>query len=152
MSATGAFATIILERLLDIVTVLVLLASFVFVFGRDLAAANPAGFRGGQVGRRDAPARRRSSRWSSCSCSPAIRRGSAARWRGSSRSLPSTLAGLLARVAEKFARGLGAIRRPGRLLVALALVVSAVAVHRARHLVGGHGVSSRRCRSPDRFC
>src|SRR5205823_14319511 len=34
--------------------------------------------------------------------------------------IPSTLAGLLARVAEKFAIGLGAIRRPGRLLVALA--------------------------------
>jgi uncharacterized membrane protein YbhN (UPF0104 family) len=35
--------------------------------------------------------------------------------------LPSTLAGLLARVAEKFATGLGAVRRPGRLLVALIL-------------------------------
>jgi glycosyltransferase 2 family protein len=35
--------------------------------------------------------------------------------------LPSTLAGLLARVAEKFAIGLGAIRRPGRLIVALML-------------------------------
>ncbi len=52
MSATGAFATIILERLLDIVTVLVLLASFVFVFGRDMARANPAVFRGGEVGGR----------------------------------------------------------------------------------------------------
>ena len=36
MSATGAFATIILERLLDMVTVLLLLASYVFVFGADL--------------------------------------------------------------------------------------------------------------------
>ena len=35
--------------------------------------------------------------------------------------LPSKLAGLLARVAEKFATGLGAIRKPGRLLVALML-------------------------------
>src|SRR4029453_3433796 len=34
--------------------------------------------------------------------------------------VPSTLAGLIARIAEKFARGLGAIRRPGRLLGALA--------------------------------
>ena len=41
MSATGAFATIILERLLDIVTVLVLLASYVFVFDRDLSLTNP---------------------------------------------------------------------------------------------------------------
>src|SRR5258708_3646638 len=44
MTATGAFATIILERLLDTVTVLVLLASFVFVFGKDLAVVNPTGF------------------------------------------------------------------------------------------------------------
>jgi uncharacterized membrane protein YbhN (UPF0104 family) len=35
--------------------------------------------------------------------------------------LPSRLAGLLAHVAEKFAVGLGAIRRPGRLVVALLL-------------------------------
>ena len=35
--------------------------------------------------------------------------------------LPSKLAGLLARVAEKFAIGLGAVRKPGRLLVALVL-------------------------------
>src|SRR5919202_1839594 len=45
MTATGAFATIILERLLDVVTVLVLLALYVFVFGRDLGAANPTAFR-----------------------------------------------------------------------------------------------------------
>ena len=44
MSATGAFATIILERLLDTLTVLFLLATYVFVFGRDLGAANPAAF------------------------------------------------------------------------------------------------------------
>jgi uncharacterized membrane protein YbhN (UPF0104 family) len=35
--------------------------------------------------------------------------------------LPSKLAGLLARVAEKFATGLAVVRRPGRLLVALLL-------------------------------
>src|SRR5216684_6640087 len=44
MSATGAFATIVLERLLDVVTVLTLLASYVFVFGRDLGEANPTRF------------------------------------------------------------------------------------------------------------
>jgi uncharacterized membrane protein YbhN (UPF0104 family) len=37
--------------------------------------------------------------------------------------LPSKLAGLLARIAEKFATGLGVIRRPSRLLVALVLSV-----------------------------
>ena len=56
MSATGAFATIILERLLDILTVLVLLAAFVFVFGRDLAAAN-RWLRGREVGGGDRRAR-----------------------------------------------------------------------------------------------
>jgi len=44
LSATGAFATIVIERLLDTLTVLVLLASYVFIFGRDLDAANPAAF------------------------------------------------------------------------------------------------------------
>src|SRR5439155_16369109 len=34
--------------------------------------------------------------------------------------LPSRFAGLLARFADKFVAGLGAVRRPGRLLVALA--------------------------------
>src|SRR5579862_8150786 len=44
MSATGAFATIILERVLDTITVLVLLASFVFVFGREHNVSNPVAF------------------------------------------------------------------------------------------------------------
>src|SRR5262245_63951313 len=44
MSATGAFATIILERLLDTVAVLVLLASYVFIFGLDLNASYPVAF------------------------------------------------------------------------------------------------------------
>src|SRR5262245_42476517 len=44
MSATGAFATIVLERLLDMVTVLALLASYVFIFGLDLNASYPVAF------------------------------------------------------------------------------------------------------------
>jgi uncharacterized protein (TIRG00374 family) len=119
MTATGAFATIILERLLDIVTVLLLLASFVFVFGRDLAAVNPTGFA--------------LVKWAGASAgvvavvalvvlfvmAGAPERLGAAMTR-LERVLPSKLAGLIAGVAEKFARGLGAIRRPGRLLAALA--------------------------------
>ena len=119
LSATSAFATIILERLLDTITVLALLASFVFVFGRDVAAANPAAFR-----------------WVKLTGATAggvallalavlfLMAGDPARLgRGIARVervLPSILAGLLARVAEKFAAGLSAIRRPGRVLVALA--------------------------------
>src|ERR1051325_3822179 len=40
MTATGAFATIILERVLDMLTVVVLLASFLFVFDSGVGAAN----------------------------------------------------------------------------------------------------------------
>jgi hypothetical protein len=119
MTATGAFATIILERLLDVVTVLVLLALFVFVFGTELATVNPTGFA--------------LVKWAGASA--AVVSGSALvvlfllagdperlgrLLTRLEQVLPSTVAGLIAKVAEKFARGLGAIRRPGRLLIALA--------------------------------
>jgi uncharacterized protein (TIRG00374 family) len=119
MTATGAFATIILERLLDVVTVLMLLASLVFVFGKDLAGVNPTGFA--------------LVKWAGASAAivsitalvvlfllagdPERLGRTLARLE---KVLPSRLAGLLAAVAEKFARGLGAIRRPSRLLAALA--------------------------------
>jgi uncharacterized protein (TIRG00374 family) len=116
MSATGAFATIILERLLDTVTVLVLLASYVFVFGRGFDVANAA------------------VKWAGAMAAVAslgalvvlfVLAGDPARLGRTltrlGQSLPSKFADLLGRVAEKFATGLGAIRRPGRLLVALML-------------------------------
>jgi uncharacterized protein (TIRG00374 family) len=119
MSATGAFATIILERLLDILTVVGLLASYVFLFGHDVGRANPTAFVG--------------LKWAVAT----VTAGSAAALvvlfllagnpeklrlvlERLERVVPSALAGLIARIAEKFARGLGAIRRPGRLIVALA--------------------------------
>ena len=119
ITATGAFATIILERLLDVVTVLVLLASYVFVFGRDLQVTNPVAFK--------------LLKWVGAMSAAGsfgalialfLLAGNPERIRTAlerlERVFPSTLAGLLARIAEKFARGLAAIRRPGRLLVALA--------------------------------
>src|SRR5947208_11600037 len=45
MSATGAFAAVIVERLLDTLTVLIQLAAFVFVFGKGVSVANPVAFR-----------------------------------------------------------------------------------------------------------
>jgi uncharacterized protein (TIRG00374 family) len=119
MTATAAFATIILERLLDVVTVLGLLASFVFVFGRNLAGVNPTGFA--------------LVTWAGVSAAAVSttalvvlfvlagdpeRLGRALARVG--RVLPSKLAGMLAAIAERFARGLGTIRKPGRLLIALA--------------------------------
>src|SRR5882757_344662 len=111
MTATGAFATIILERLLDTLTVLVLLASFVFVFGKDLAAVNPTGFA--------------IVKWAGASAAAVstsvlavlfVLAGQPERlgraMRRLERTLPSALAGLVARIAEKFVRGLAAIRSP----------------------------------------
>jgi uncharacterized protein (TIRG00374 family) len=119
MTATGAFATIILERLLDMVTVLILLASFVFVFGKNLAGVNPTGFA--------------LVKWAGASAAAVsisvllvlfVLAGDPARLGRTmtrlEQVLPSTFAGLIARIAEKFARGLGAIRSPSRLLIALA--------------------------------
>jgi uncharacterized protein (TIRG00374 family) len=119
MSATGAFATILVERVLDMLTVLVLLASFMFVFGREVGEANPAAWT--------------AVKWTGATAGLAavaalvvmfVLAGDPARlgrtMRRLEQVLPSALAGVIARVAEKFARGLGAVRQPGRLLVALA--------------------------------
>ena len=120
MSATGAFATIIVERLLDTLTVLIQLAAFVLVFGQGVSAANPVAFR--------------AVKWAGASAAGVSLAALAvlfvlardpARIGSTMRRLehvvPSAFAGLLARIAEKFARGLAVIRRPGRLMAALAL-------------------------------
>jgi len=119
LSATGAFATIVLERLLDVVTVVCLLASYVFFFGRGLAAANPALFA--------------VVRWAAASAGAGALAALAMLFALAGdparlgrvigrleRMLPAALAGVIARVAERFARGLGVVRRPRALLVALA--------------------------------
>jgi uncharacterized membrane protein YbhN (UPF0104 family) len=120
ISATSAFATIILERLLDTLTVLLLLAAYVFVFGRDLGAANPMAFA--------------AMKWAGGLAAAGslvalgvlfVAAGDPARVGRTlarlAQVLPSALAGLVAQVAEKFATGLGIVRRPGRLIVALLL-------------------------------
>lgn len=122
MSATGAFATVILERVLDMLTVLALLAIYVFFFREELATTNAVAFE--------------AVKWAGGTAALAafgalavmfVLAGNPARLGATlarlEQVLPSTLAGLLARIAEKFATGLGAIRRPGRLLVALVLSV-----------------------------
>jgi len=118
LSATGAFATIILERLLEVVTVLVLLASYVFIFGRDLERTNPSVFAGLKwAGGTAAAGSLVALTFLFVLAGDPERLGRAlARLE---QVMPSKLAGLIARIAEKFARGLGAIRRPGYLIVAL---------------------------------
>src|SRR4051812_8257838 len=118
MSATGAFATIILERVLDVLTVLVLLASFVFFFDRGVGAANPTAFAAIKWG--GATALGGAIVALAVMFVLAGDPGRIGRWMTTlERAVPSTLAALIGRVAEKFSRGLGAVRRPGRLLVAL---------------------------------
>jgi uncharacterized protein (TIRG00374 family) len=122
MSATAAFATVILERVLDMLTVLVLLAAYVFFFRPELATTNAVAFE--------------AVKWAGGTAAVGaiatlivffVLAGDPARLGKTlfrlETVLPSTLAGLLARVAEKFATGLRAVRRPGRLLVALILSV-----------------------------
>jgi uncharacterized protein (TIRG00374 family) len=118
LTATGAFATIVLERLLDIIAVLVLLAAYVLVSGQDLARTNPLMYAG--------------LKWAGVTAAAGacaallvlfVLAGDPQRLRETmerlERVLPSALAGLIARVAEKFARGLAAIRNPVRVLVAI---------------------------------
>ncbi len=120
ISATGAFATVILERLLDMVTVIVLLAIYVIFFAPATTPDNAVAFE--------------TVKWAGITAGAAavvglvvlfFLAGHPARLAQTlarlETVLPSALAGLLARVAEKFATGLGVIRRPGRLLVALVL-------------------------------
>ena len=117
VSATGAFATIVLERLLDVITVLALVSSYVFVFGHDAAQANPTAFQ-----------------WLTWIVATAALGSVAAllvlyglaadpdrlgrATARIARMMPS-VAAMLARLVEQFARGLAVVRRPGRLLVAL---------------------------------
>jgi uncharacterized protein (TIRG00374 family) len=118
MSATGAFATIVIERLLDTITVLVLLASYVFVFGRDMGNVSPTALT--------------AVKWAGAGAGAIsiaalavlfVMAGNPARLAAMFQRLeqvvPSAFAGLIARIAEKFATGLGAIRRPGQVVATL---------------------------------
>lgn len=120
ISATGAFATVILERVLDMVTVLALLAIYVIFLAPVATASNHMAFE--------------AVKWAGMTAAVGalaamvvlfLLAGHPARLAktltGLEAVLPSRLAGLLARIAEKFATGLGAIRKPGRLFVSLVL-------------------------------
>jgi hypothetical protein len=142
MSATAAFATVILERVLDMLTVLVLLAAYVFFFRPELATTNAVAFEAvkwaggtaavgaiatlivffvlagdpGPVGQNAVPSRK----------GIAVDTGRPA---GS-------------RVAEKFATGLGRGAPAGRLLVALILSLPLWLLNRDGHLGRLDGFSS----------
>ncbi len=119
LNATSAFATIILERLLDLASVLLLFAAFVFTVEPGVLSA-------------DASELARLKFWGGVSACAAVgglgvlfalaghpeRLGRAAL--RVQRVLPARLAQLTAGFVETFARGLAVMRQPGRLIVALA--------------------------------
>ncbi|HZP48921.1 MAG TPA: lysylphosphatidylglycerol synthase transmembrane domain-containing protein [Vicinamibacterales bacterium] len=117
MTTAGAFATIVLERILDVVTVLALLGSYVLLFGRSAGAINPTAFAW--------------LTWIGLTAAALaavvlvalfVLSGDPARLgRAAERvaRLVPVLSAFLVRLVENFAHGLAVVRRPSRLLVAL---------------------------------
>ena len=122
LPATAAFATIILERLMDLVTVLVLFSIFVLTADAATISAQPAHLARVKAGGLLAAAAaafalivafvaaghpERLGRW-------ALRIEAV---------LPARLARMVATFVESFTQGLGVLRQPRRLLVSLALSI-----------------------------
>jgi glycosyltransferase 2 family protein len=122
LNATAAFATIILERLLDLIAVLLLFALFVLTASPGVVSGDPAQFARVKFGGLMA---------AGAAITGAIvlflaaghpeRIGRIAL--RIERLLPARLARVVARFVETFAQGLAVMRQPGRMLVALALSV-----------------------------
>lgn len=122
LSATAAFATVILERLLDLLTVLTLFAWFVLTAADGVVRGDPALMTRVKAGGVVAAV---------AAVAGAIvlyvlaghpdRIGALAGRIG--RVLPARFAGAVAGLAQTFAEGLAAMRQPRRLLVSLALSV-----------------------------
>ncbi len=141
LSATGAFATIVVERMLDLVAVLLLLGTYLVVFDPGMAARDSALFSairlGGLVMAPVAVA----------SLALMYLLAGHPEWlhawlAGADRWLPARLAGVVGRLTRTLAGGFGVLRRPERLLASLAwslvlwLVICAEtwAVARAFHI------------------
>lgn len=120
LSATAAFATIVVERLLDTVTVLLLFALFLLVFDPGLSAADGATFSQMKIG----------GAVMAAACGgllvglfvlaghPAMLDRLIA---GLGRVLPSRVAGTAGRLLRLFAGGVATVRQPRRLAMALLL-------------------------------
>ena len=122
LSATAAFASILLERLLDLITVLLLFGAFLFLFDPGVGAVEGGVFEaitiGGAIG----------------AVAAIVALGLAFALAGHPDSLangvnrieqvlPARIARIIARLVRTFAAGLGAARRPKTLAVALILSV-----------------------------
>ena len=122
LNATAVFATIILERLLDLITVLMLFAWFVLTAAPNAVSGDPEQFArvklGGLVAAGVALA---GSALLFVLAGHPERLGRIAL--GIERVLPARLAHAVARFVETFAQGLAVMRQPRRMLIALALSV-----------------------------
>ena len=128
LSATATFATIIVERILDLVAVLVLLATYLIVFDTGMAARDSALFAAIRLGGLVmAPVAVVSlvvmfvlaghPEWLRAWLSAA------------ERILPARLSSLLSRLTRMFSEGFGVLRRPERLLASMGWTVGAVGGH-----------------------
>jgi uncharacterized protein (TIRG00374 family) len=122
LNATAAFATIILERLLDLITVLLLFATFVLTAAPDAVSGDPAQFARVKLGGLGAAAMALAgSALLFTLAGHPERMGRLAL--SIERVLPTRLAHAVARFVETFAQGLAVMRQPRRMLIALALSV-----------------------------
>ena len=118
LSAAAAFATIILERLFDLIVVLVFLGGYLLLFDPGMASADPAVFAavraGGAVAAGAAAAALLLFMWLS-------RHRAALDWVTQlvTRLLPHGLARRLVGLIELFARGLAVLRDPRRVVAVL---------------------------------
>jgi len=120
LSATATFATVIVERLLDTITVVLLFTSYLLVFDTGVGAADAATFSQVKLGGAAAAA--------VCLVVLVVlfflagHPGTLDRLtRGVARILPARLADRAGRVIRTFAEGLATVRQPGRLLAAIGL-------------------------------
>ncbi|HEX7485159.1 MAG TPA: lysylphosphatidylglycerol synthase transmembrane domain-containing protein [Vicinamibacterales bacterium] len=116
LSATAAFATVVLERVFDMATVLVLFACFLLTSDPALARSDPAMFRAVQVGGLTAAAATVGILgvfYFLAGHPEAIGRLS----ERIERRLPERLRSMVEGLAQTFAVGLGAVRRPQQLLL-----------------------------------
>ena len=120
LSATAAFATIILERLLDLLVVLLLFASFVFTVAPGDVSGDPAQLARVKFG--GALAMAAAVAGSVVLFILAGHPERIGRWALSvERVLPTKLAHAVARFVQTFAEGLAVLRQPGRMVTALLL-------------------------------
>ena len=122
LSGTAAFATIILERLLDLVTVLLLFAFFVLTADPASTSAAPAAMERVKVGGLIAAAGGVAALAVAFAAAGHPER--LGRWALSiERVLPARLARIVASFVETFTQGLAVMRQPRRLLVSFALSI-----------------------------